>query len=305
MLEEQDDTILARWLSGELSPEEQDAFEKSESFTDYTMIINGANRFVKPSFDKEVLRAKILSEIDTPKKTKVFRLKPWYYAAAASILVFLSLGLFFKEINYTSQVGEQRTVTLPDGSLVHLNAGSHLKRNRFFWSSNKKVILVQGEGFFEVEKGDGFEVQTKLGSVQVLGTKFNIKNRPDYFQVSCYDGKVQFVAAETNTKTILTKGQEIIQIEGAVKQDNFTDGKPSWMTGESLFRNTPLQIVLKELEIQYGISIKTEAIKTDEKYTGGFTHRNLETALKAVLAPMSIDYVLSEDKKTVSLTAIE
>jgi ferric-dicitrate binding protein FerR (iron transport regulator) len=218
-------------------------------------------------------------------------------------LILLALGLFFNQVNYKTLPGEQVTVSLPDGSLVRLNADSHLKRKRFFWSSDKKVTLVQGEGFFEVEKGDGFQVATKEGSIQVLGTKFNIKNRKDYFEVGCYQGKISFVEAKTNTKTVLTKGQEIIKIEERFSKDSLTNPTPAWMSGESLFRNTPLYIVLREMEVQYGISFEATGVATDQRYTGGFIHGNLETALTTVLAPMGIAYTVGENQKTIRLSA--
>ncbi len=303
MLEERDDTLLARWLSGELSPEEREAFEKSEGFKEYSSIIKGMDRFVKPTFDKEALRTKLLLELDTPKKGKIRSLKPWYYVAAASVVILLTLGLFFNEVHYTTAFGEQQTVALPDGSTVRLNADSHLKRDRFFWSKDKKLTLVKGEGFFEVEKGDGFEVRTELGNVQVLGTKFNVKNRQDYFEVACYQGRVQFEEAESKTKTILIQGQKVIQMEGDFNQETLINPEPTWLMGESIFTNTPLHLVLRELEIQYGITFELNGVNTNDKFTGGFIHSSLETALTTVLAPMGIQYSLSIDNKTVSLTS--
>ncbi len=302
MLEERDDTLLARWLSGELTPEEKVDFEKSEGFKDYLGIIKGMDRFIKPSFDKEALRTKLFLDLDTPKKGKIRSLKPWYYVAAASVIVLFALGLFFNEVSYITAVGEQQTVALPDGSTVRINADSHLKRARFFWSNNKKLTLVKGEGFFEVEKGDGFEVQTELGNVQVLGTKFNVKNRQDYFEVACYQGRVQFEKAESKTKTILIQGQKVIKLEGDFNQETITNPEPTWLVGESIFTNTPLHLVLRELEIQYGIIFELNGVNTKDKFTGGFIHSNLETALTTVLAPMGIQYTLSTDNKMVSLT---
>jgi ferric-dicitrate binding protein FerR (iron transport regulator) len=303
MLEERDDTILARWLSGELNPEERQAFEKSEAYKDYMDIINGVDRFIKPSFDREALRSKLFLVLDAPQKGKIISLKPWYYAAAACIVILLSLGVFFNEVHYTTAVGEQQTVALPDGSTVRLNADSHLKRARFFWSGHKKLSLVKGEGFFEVEKGDGFEVHTTLGKVQVLGTKFNVKNRQDYFEVACYEGKVQFEESESKTKTILVQGQKVIKMERDFNRETVTNLQPTWLEGESIFTNTPLHLVLRELEIQYGITFEMNGgVDINNKFTGGFVHNNLDTALTAVLVPMGIQYTLGKDNKTLLLT---
>src|SRR5690606_847524 len=168
MLEEKDDTILARWLSGEITPGDRQRLEESEGFGDYVEIVKGMDRFLKPSFDGIALRDKIQREIDPPKKTRVIRFRPWHYGVAASILVLFSLAFFFSEIQYGTLPGEQLTVSLPDGTQVHLNADTQIKRSRFFWSKDKKVDLVHGEAFFEVIRGEGFEVSTPQGVVRVL-----------------------------------------------------------------------------------------------------------------------------------------
>jgi ferric-dicitrate binding protein FerR (iron transport regulator) len=153
-----------------------------------------------------------------------------------------------------------------------------------------------------VKKGDGFEVHTTLGKVQVLGTKFNVKNREDYFEVACYQGKVQFEEAESKTKTILVQGQKVIKTASGFDQETITNLQPTWLEGESIFTNTPLHLVLRELEIQFGITFEMNGVDINDKFTGGFVHDNLDTALTTVLVPMGIQYTLGKDNKTVLLT---
>jgi len=66
-------------------------------------------------------------------------------------------------------------VTLPDGTIVKLNAGTVLTYPTIFAKDKREVTLV-GEAYFEVakRKDHPFVVQTKNQQVQVLGTHFNI-----------------------------------------------------------------------------------------------------------------------------------
>lgn len=66
-------------------------------------------------------------------------------------------------------------VTLPDGTLVRLNANSSLTYQQNFGQDNRKVKL-SGEGYFEVKKNTEkkFIVNTGYIDVTVLGTKFNL-----------------------------------------------------------------------------------------------------------------------------------
>lgn len=305
MLEEKDDTILARWLSGEISPGDRQLLENSEGYADYVKIVEGLDRFIKPDFDPEALREKIQKDINLSKSSKTIRFKPWHYGVAASILIVFSLAFFLREVQYVTLPGEQLTVSLPDGSTARLNADSHIKRSRFFWTAEQGVDLLRGEVFFEVERGDGFQVSTPVGKVEVLGTKFTVKSRENYFEVACYQGTVRFVESQTGTGTLLTQGQRFKGVDGNLERGTLDGQMPPWMEGESIFENVPLNVVLLELGAQYGITFDTMDVDLDEKYTGGFVHGNMALALATVLLPMDIQYQVSSDNRTVVLSPMD
>lgn len=302
MFEDKDDTILARWLAGKLTDEERTEFEQSPEFGEYEQIARGMERFKKPDFDKEVLRNKVMDALERPNKGKVIHLKSLFYAVAVAASVLLVIGLFFNEVTYTAPIGKQLAFELPDGSEILLNAKSQLTHQRFFWKNNK-VVHLSGEGFFKIEKGDGFSVQTLSGTVSVLGTQFNIKARNTIFELACYEGKVQFNAAKGNENAILTKGDAIKLIEGDIKKETILQEAPTWINGKSTFTYALLNEVIQELEIQYGITVQNNLEANTDHFTGSFVHDNLEIALKTVFTPMGIAYELSNDQKTVILKA--
>ncbi len=300
MFEDKDETILARWLAGELTSEELAEFEQSEEFREYQQIARGMESFKKPAFHKEQLRDKVQGKLDHGSKGKVRYLKPLLYVSSVAASLLLVLGIFFDEVSYTTATGQQLSAVLPDGSQVQLNAQSVLTHKRFFWNSNKKVSL-KGEAFFSIEKGDGFSVQTTSGTVSVLGTRFNIRARKSTFELVCYEGKVQFDAVSIQEKAILIEG-DVLRLEADQLERERTDSeKPSWTGGKSTFNNSLLIHVIEELEIQYGIKIQHSLGGNTDHFTGSFVHDELEIALKSVFVPMGIDYVLAPDKKTVVL----
>ena len=302
MLEKKSDTILARWLSGDIDPEERQLLEASENYGDYQRIVRGMERIQKPSYDGEALREKIQAQIDSPNNGRTISLRPWYYGAAASILLLCSLAFFFRDVEHSTLPGQQLAISLPDGSQMRLNANTQIKRSRFFWSRDKKVELLQGEAYFEVRKGAGFEVSTPQGSVQVLGTKFNVRSRQGHFEVACYQGKVQFTQVGSTQGTLLERGQRVSGADGTLRSGAMENPTPPWMQGESVFDNAPLKVVLLELEAQYGVSIQTSDIDMEERYTGGFVHGNLERALTTVMLPMGIQYRLGPGGTTILLS---
>lgn len=303
MFEEKDDTILARWLADDLNPEEQEEFESSPEFKEFQEIVQGMERFKRPKVDTSALKQRMIAEIEKKSAVppKVVRMRPLYYALAAAASIVLIVGLFFNTITYTTGFGEQLTVDLPDGSVIQLNAVSEISRNRFFWSSNKEVNL-KGEAFFEVEKGDGFQVETQSGKVSVLGTKFNVRSRTSNFELACYEGKVMFEAFETKQQAILQERRALKFANGILEEVRLKDFQPPWTEGRSTFSNVTLHEVIKELEAQYGITVQFQTTMGQGRFTGSFVHNDLDVALKSVFLPMGLNYELSNDGKTVLVT---
>lgn len=294
---------MARWLAGDLGPEEREEFENSPEFRDYEEIVQGLERFKKPTIDTAALKQRVMAEVvkKSAASPKVIRLKPIFYAMAVAASILLIVGLFFNKVTYSTGFGERLIVDLPDGSVVQLNAASEISRNRFFWSSDKEVKL-SGEAFFEVEKGDGFQVTTQSGTVSVLGTKFNVRSRTSNFELACYEGKVGFEASQTGEEAVLVQGDAIKLVNSRIEKGKLQKVEPSWIQGRSTFSNVMLYEVIKELEAQYGIEVQFQETMGQGRFTGSFVHNDLDVALKSVFPPMGLNYQLSNDGKTVLLT---
>lgn len=301
MPENYEDRLLARWLEGRLSAEELAELRNSEAYADYLAIVNGMDRFKKPGFDGISLSEQLMTATGNTASSKVRTLKPWHYIAAAMIAVLIALGVLFSEKTYTTGLGEQLAIILPDGSQVQLNAQSHLKHRRYFWTSDRTFRLLEGEAYFEVTDGDHFNVSTTFGTVRVLGTKFNIRSRNQDFDLDCYEGKVQFEADQTGEQLLLSGGESLHRENGGFVRDSLPSKAPSWISGRSEFKDVSLARVLQEMEIQYGLTFETASIDTAARFTGGFVHNDLMTALKSVMLPMGIAYEVNPGQQTVIL----
>jgi ferric-dicitrate binding protein FerR (iron transport regulator) len=266
----------------------------------YQKILDKSSELKVPVYKKEALFNKVQEKIALKKKAKT---KPvfikWMYGAAASIAILV--GLFYfqnKSTTYSTSTGEQLAVVLPDHSQVLLNANSSVSFNKNKWEENRSVEL-RGEAYFKVEKGSKFSVETSQGTVAVLGTQFDVISDLGLFQVHCFEGRVQ--VENKQQQIILTQGKAFRQIEGEASENwNFSTKKPSWTTGESFFKSTPLKYVIKALESQYNVTIKSSGVDLEKRFTGIFNHKNIEIALQTVFVPMKIHATL-EDEKTVLL----
>ncbi len=119
-----------------------------------------------------------------------------YYAVAAGLLLALSALFFWPSPArlYETGLGEQRTVSLADGSTVKLNTLSAIRFS--FEDEARWVQLIRGEALFYVKPDyqRPFIVDTRVASgrafVKVLGTTFNIYQKDRETAVTVLEGRV-------------------------------------------------------------------------------------------------------------------
>jgi ferric-dicitrate binding protein FerR (iron transport regulator) len=295
--EHTDDTFLSRWLNNDLTSEELVSFQQTPTYKEYNKIAKAMDKFEAPTFQKETVFQSVKNKTA---KTKVKKLVPsWMYAAAASVALLFSVVYFLTNSNetFSTSFGEQLAVVLPDGSEVQLNSKSTLTFKKSDWYDGNRTLTLEGEGYFKVNKGSKFSVNTINGKVSVLGTQFNIKSSPTYFDVKCFEGKVQ--VQNKNETAILTKGLSFRKIENnSTEKGSFKNNSPFWIRWESSFNSTPIKYVIEELQKQYDITIATDGINLDTLFTGTFSNKDLNLALQTICIPMSIQFELAGKKVT-------
>ncbi len=224
--------------------------------------------------------------------------------AAAMILFFIGLNVFktsgpeviHAPVEIATTVGEFEQVTLPDGSQVSLNANSTLSYSEE-WN---RTLSLEGEAFFEVTKGSQFTVNTSGGTVQVLGTSFNVFARDNDLVVACKTGKVKVEVAEKSYSQVITPGETVSSMKDTVKMTRIEPlmiGK--WQSGEFYFENRPVTEVLNEIQRQYQVTITTEHLE-DKLFSGYFiSTAGLDMALSMVCEPLNLSYNIVDEKDVV------
>lgn len=92
---------------------------------------------------------------------------------------------------YETDIGEQRSITLVDGSIVELNARSRLKVA--YSEHERKVELLEGQGLFRVAKDATrpFVVYSDDVRVRAVGTQFDVHQKDGGTIVTVLEGKVE------------------------------------------------------------------------------------------------------------------
>lgn len=141
--------------------------------------------------------------------------------------------------------GEQRTVTLDDGSQVVLDGATQLALDR---RSPREVTLKTGRALFEVEHDESrpFVVQVGDTTLTDLGTVFDVTHLQDGARVSVSEGQVR-VDAGAN-RAILNPGDSVIASpRGLERRSIDIEGMDDWREGRLSWNDERLDIVAQDL----------------------------------------------------------
>lgn len=245
----------------------------------------------------------LLRKIEVKRTFRIRRLLKPAIGIAASLLVALLVFHLWRIdspqpsplIAVSTQPGEHRTVTLPDGSTVMLNACSTLRYPAEF-NGDQRLIELEGEGFFKVERNEQmpFIVDCKDIDVTVLGTQFNVKaySSDDLISVNVESGKVQVDFTDAMTRLSANEQVVINKNSGEYSKLRKTSQKvATWRTGQLQFDHTPIHDVAKELERMYNCKITfSPGQEFDNIITGEHENTNLESVLNSIQYTSDIRY---------------
>lgn len=205
----------------------------------------------------------------------------WRRVAAVAVIVLLTaagtLGIrsmvslssaedFFV---FEAPYGEKSKMTLADGTVVWLNAGSVLKYSDKFNERNRKVIL-HGEAYFEVtrkEKAE-FTVQTCGYDVVVKGTKFDVSAYPEDSVVTTalLEGSVEIYRGE---QRIEMKPGEMVKLDMVTgkftRTRNDVKQWKAWSENRIEFEDITLKELVTKLSRQYDVNIRLESEQVGAK----------------------------------------
>jgi len=286
----ENESFLASWLEGDISDKELINLVSEVDFNTYKKIKKGI--LALEALEQPLSSSnKIIQKKKQKQKRQSLR---WGISIAASLLILFGIFSTFSNPKTKMETAnaEQKSIFLLDGSEVILNATSEITYQEEEWDSNR-IVNLKGEAFFKVKKGSTFTVQTEYGKITVLGTQFNVNASSDYFEVTCFEGKVKVI--HNDKDFILNPSNSFRKINGnTIEEFNTNTLSPTWLNGESSFKSVPLKYVIFALEKQYNIKIDANTIDDSLIFTGSFSHKDLEIALASVFKTVNINYKKKE-----------
>ena len=200
----------------------------------------------------------------------------WIYSsgiAAAILICIVSYTLFSRSDNNMISVTADAGITrhfLPDSTLAILSKGSTLEYDSDNYEKKSREVNMSGKVFFSVRRNEQspFTATAMYAQVKVLGTEFEIDERMQDTVTNVYvkSGKVMFKGKSSSKGIILTKDMSgTLKHEDEMPEITSTafPNPSAWATGKFVYKNTPIDAVMKELSLYYEINLyASEHFKT-------------------------------------------
>lgn len=294
-----EENIYARLITGDLTEKEIQDLKETGEWDTLQAILKTSSEWELPALDKEKGKQKIYASLNKADTEAVVKRNYFGLFSAVAAGITLMIGSYFFLMNQETCLYTTAAISMEhvfdDQSSVRLNATSDICFKKYRWTKDRRVYL-NGEAYFSIKKGTPFIVETDLGEVRVLGTKFNVKTHNELFKIICFEGKVEVI--HKGQKKILEKNDAAyFDLNGKYSKPEITNNAAEWLNGSSRFRGEKLSYVLQELERQYGIVVKSNV--GDPIFSGAFQHGNLKTAANQITKPLGLKFKISDDEKSI------
>jgi ferric-dicitrate binding protein FerR (iron transport regulator) len=285
-----------------LSESMDKTWDESEEYAAYSAL-------QKEQYQKEA--AVLLRKINKkPRTIHRYVKRSLSIAASIAILFAISTGIYkyvsHKDITYSDVVttfGKIKTLQLPDGTVVTLNACSSLNFPDEF-DENERRITLEGEAYFQVAKNESqpFIITTGKFDVKVLGTEFNVKaySVDEIQSVNVKSGKVQIEMPEATIRLIANEQLKINLLSDEYSKEKEEQPVAVWKKGWLFFDGTPIRDVANELERIYNCKIEFKSGQDfNNLISGEHSNKNLKSVLESIEHTSGIHFNYEEKNKQI------
>lgn len=227
-------------------------------------------------------------------------------AMAACLLLFMGWQFWPKKplmIQVVTGAGEIKKITLPDQSVVTLNAHSSIRYPASLKDLKNRELWLEGEAFFQIkhiEKNNGparhFVVHSGKLNVEVLGTSFNVHEHGSVTKVTLNTGKIRIGVVEAPHTYYYMQPGDFIQYSPGEKLVLKKQVKPElysvWMDKKISVKDMPLADIIQLIEDNYGYTVEVkDKDLASLKISGTLIMDEESSLLQTLAAVMDIDIV--------------
>lgn len=311
--------MLARYLGGEMSEAEMNAFEK-----EYT--VPEADKINRESMKKQWTALKEYKDTPSPDARKAWdklhvrlqqenlipdrrveaksRLLPGLVKMAAVLLILLTItAIVFYRVTRKTAVemvqmntrNETNTIikTLADGSVIYIDGNSMFSFPEKFEPESRKVEL-KGKAFFDItpDPGKPFIIETDEAQIEVLGTAFHVRtNDGSGFELLVERGTVKVtLKKDPSHSEMVFAGEKISALKNSLVKSQQTAGEDtSWYKQRMQFKDETLQNIIHVLNRNFNANFTLANQEIGKRrLTVTFHNETVETMTGLICATLNV-----------------
>lgn len=309
-----DQTEFERWLSS--NPRHRDIYDQALTFRE------AIGRLSTNDLEEDIARRSgtetLTAALDKLRK----RSKSARYRIAAASFVSIAAATFLAPMlfpapttqivqteaviaDYSSEIGETKSIELPDGTVITLGADTELKSA--YSSDRRTVELVSGSGYFDIAPDADRPFSVEAGDLiaTALGTEFDVRRGADSITLAVAEGSVAVThpivlngsPTSMRTRRTLNVGEQVIADSESGMQSTAqidADKIGAWREGRLVYSGALLSEVLFDAnrysEISIEIADGSEQLKK-VRLRGVFRGNDIDRLLTNIsqLHPVEID----------------
>ncbi|WP_051350016.1 FecR family protein [Dyadobacter alkalitolerans] len=218
--------------------------------------------------------------------------RAWLLAASLTgLLMIAGFSWYFfpgnQHVTYRTDYGELKEITLPDGSQVVLNGHSVISFQGN-WQESVREVQLDGEAYFKVRKTPDRKKFVVLirnsGSIEVLGTEFNVNHRAGRSNVMLKSGKIRLTVG--GNQLLMVPG-ELAAFADDGSQIATSNVNPAvyntWTERKIVFENTSLADIVTMLRQTYNLDVRVSDRRLlAKKLSGTASIHDIDVFLEAL-----------------------
>lgn len=220
-----------------------------------------------------------------------FKLPLAMAACLALTLLFSNKLEILIQGDYSTRVGERKTVYFDDGSTAMLNTDTSIAVSMD--GPQRRVELLKGEVYFEVKPDPNrpFIVQADYSTTRVLGTRFFVHEKSDSDEVKVVSGRVEVSDRRTLQQPLILHDREAVSVDAAGLGETQLPAalSTSWVNGFLVFENASLESVIGQIRrYRTGVVVYKDNTLRELKINGRINLRESDDMLKVLGKNLSV-----------------
>lgn len=236
-------------------------------------------------------------QLDSNRHSIIFQASRVAYTGGGQLKNLAGQGASIATV--TTPVGGQYTVELADGTKVTLNASSSLKFPSSFAGLAYRKVELAGEGYFQVAKDKlhPFIVSSRGQQVRVLGTHFNINAYGDDAKTitTLEEGSVEVSASTAHLRIAPGEKAELSSKDELHSSTADLESALAWKNGQLIFKSMPLDLIMKQVERWYGVTVRIDPAESKRVFSGGVSRSSKLSVLLNILKESGVTYELIQE----------